>query len=272
MNALTIDTVQGVGDIIWAYQKLAPYYDLINFKILVTSDDPVQERAKDFVRLLPKAGTVEFAVVPSEHYLSVARMRPTMPLLHAHENYAVNNWLEGGTRLDEIDSGAEVAWGVEFKVSPQRIRNGAYACLYVSGSSRHYHDKFSPEQWADLIVGLDLSMPLVLVGANYDHWMLNEVDAALLARGIVTEMHYVAEPAERVVRLLRDASLMIGFQSGLNVIANNYGVPVIMVDFNHLRQMARTWCRPGVPFAGFVFEDGVDHIVQGSRAMMEAIR
>lgn len=264
MKTITIDTVQGVGDIFWAYQKLSPYYDLIHFKILVTSADPVQQRAVDFIKLLPKVGRVEFAMVPSEHYLQVVRMRPNLPLAHAHENYAVNNWLEGGTRLDVIDPDAEVEWGVQFKLDPALKFHGNGVCMYVSGSSRHYHDKFSPQQWADLYAGLHIKQPLVLVGAEYDRWMLDAVAAELQQRGIVYEM-FIGQPAEQVIALLRDAQLMIGFQSGLNVIANNYGVPVLMVDFNHLRPMARSWCRPGVPFWGFVFEDGVDGILNGLR-------
>lgn len=262
LKILTIDTVQGIGDVFWAYQKLAPYCDLINFNILGSADLDVQRRAIPFIKLLPKAGTVKFKIVPGDDYEAAARCNKRIVDVMDGCIYAVNHPLENGIRLDQIDDG-EVEWGVQFNVNPEpQFRGPGFPCMFVSGSSRHYHDKFSPEQWADLYVGLNLKLPPILVGAEYDNWMLELVSDELGKRGIEAST-FIARPAEHVIRLLRDASLMIGFQSGLNVIANNYGVPVIMVDFNHLRSMAKTWCRPGVPFWGFVFEDGVDGIING---------
>lgn len=265
LRILTIDTVQGVGDIFWVYQKLSPHCDLINFNLLITAPDPVQERAKPFIDLLPKVGAVVFKQVPGDEYVRAARCRP---LIHETTDgcvYAVNNYLESGTRLDDIDG--DVEWAVQFNVSPLRVREGRYVCMYVSGSPRHYHDKFTPVDWAELFVKLNIPDDLVLVGAEYDRWMLDEVGAELTKRAVAFET-CIAQPAETIIRLLRDARLMIGFQSGLNVIANNYGVPTIMVDFNHLRPMARTWCRPGTPFAGYVFEDGVNAVVEGSKTLV----
>lgn len=250
------------------YQKLSPYCDLINFNLLITTADPVQERAKPFIELLPKVGTVQFKVVPGEEYIRAAKCRPLISETKDGCVYAVNNYLENGTRLDEIDGLVE--WGVPFNVSPLRVREGRYVCMYVSGSPRHYHDKFSPTDWAELFVKLNLPDDLVLVGAEYDRWMLDEVGMELTKRAVAFET-CIARPAETIIRLLRDARLMIGFQSGLNVIANNYGVPTIMVDFNHLRAMARTWCRPDTPFCGYVFEDGVDAVVEGSKDMVREV-
>lgn len=260
LRVVTVETVQGIGDAIWVYQKLAPHYDLINLVVLGTVDEPVQRRAEPFLRLLAKVGTVEFRVVPGHEYEAAARLRPNLPLLGDTVAYAVNNWLESGVRLDEIDGALPVQWGADFQVSAERAAPEGYCVSFISGSSRHFHDKFTPQQWAQLLAGLDVPQPLVLVGAEYDRWIVNEVAQALAALGVSTQTA-IDYPADFIVRLLRDARLMVGFQSGLNVIANSYGVPVIMIDFNHLRAMAQSWRRPDTWFRAYCFEDGVEHIL-----------
>jgi len=284
MKEVTLDVVQGIGDIFWVHQKMYPYFDRVNYNVLMTCEDETQRRSLKFLPLLPKCGEVKAKVVDGAFYNRVATWRfGILPILDnpsiVHQ-YAVNRPLEEGIRLEAIDIGAKVEWGVQWQVPDASAKEGDYLMLYVSGSSRHYHDKFSPEQWAMLYATMlkrhSLAhLPVVLIGASYDAWMQKSVLARLQQQGIQAEMVIDGAP-DVSIRLLRDAKLLVGFQSGLNVIADNYDTPVIMVDFNHLKTMAHSWCKPGHVeanmFKEFVFSDGVDAIIQGADDIISGVK
>lgn len=262
MHSVKIRTVQGVGDIFWVYQKLAPYVGAIDLTILILRHDEVQCRAIGFVKLLPKVRSVDFEVVSPQAYHQLAQA--VIPLERVVGNgglYACNAALEKGVRLEAMDPGYAPQWGVPMMVPDEPFLGHGYVAAYVSGNK---HDSsWNDETWAQFIGDAVIAkrfdqLPMVLLGASYDAARLKRI-AELLQRRLSVRVSVVIDlPPADAVRVLRDAVFFIGYQSGLNVLADNYDTPQVMVYFPHLRKMLNSWCKPGHAehgvFCAFTFD------------------
>lgn len=270
MKELTVDTVQGVGDLIWVYQKLAPHCDRLNLNIYCVDKSVIQTRAKDFMQLLPKIGTITYKVVTSPVYdkLAATPWKLSKELLDSSKPfpYACNKLLESGVRLENFDKGLDVDWDLPFNVSSERVFPKKYMVLYVSGSKTDF--TWTPERWARFVARIHRQfkrkLPVVLLGAEYDRGPLQAIQSLFMQYGIHGEL-FIGHDPEKAIRILRDAELFIGYQSGLNIIANNYGTKQIMLYFPFLKAMLNTWCNPGDAegkiFNAFTFDQDPQKIV-----------
>lgn len=261
--SITLAVPQGIGDIIWVYQKFAPYFSRINFRVLSTNDDAVQRRALPWLRLLPKVGNIDFAVDTPSRVMNLIRkpctMRDAFEQWSKRPNdvidYCCNVWLERGVRLDEIDLSAAVQTDVELAEQSFALPYGQYAVAYISGDTRHdnlhrlpSHAVWNVDEWAEylrLVWGrFDLNLPIVVIGAKFDEPISMKLRDKLLADGFECSTLIGAEPA-KVVHLLKNAEAFFGYQSGLNIVADLCGVKrQFMAYFPYLKDMHYTWCKP----------------------------
>lgn len=276
MREVSIRTVQGVGDIFWVYQKLAPHFDVIDIEILLTQDNPVSRRALPFVQLLPKVRNVTFAQV-GRQYHEICQCKHGLQLVFDHpgvrHNYAINAWLEAGTRLEAIEPHLAVQWGVQFDGVSETPPSRDFTAVYVSGNK---HDtSWSVERWLDFLVGLDgiddrMSGPLVLLGAPYDAQPLHELGDLLKSRAGRSVHYRISTDPIEAIEMLRNARLFVGYQSGLNVIADNYDTPQVMLYFPYLKAMMNSWCKPGHVesglFRAFTFDQSNESILHECQA------
>ena len=247
-KAISINTVQGIGDIFWCYQKLAPYFDTINLRILCVDNGPIQQRAKEFCTMLPKVGTVEYACVPHQVYNKLAAGSYSLAhVLQANGtrvDYAVNAPLEKGVRLRDIDAGSNLEEFVDLGL-PVHVPREDFLCLFVAGSKNSR--VWKPEQWVSAAVKLSArigNQAIALIGANWDKNIQAHISMALRRQGF-TVANYVGQLGlADSVDVIRRARFFLGYQSGLNVIADNYDVPQLMVYFQHLEPMMYTWPKP----------------------------
>lgn len=270
-KCVNLNVVQGIGDIFWIYQKLAPHVDQINLNILAVNTDKVQQRSLGFIKLLPKIGSTSYKIVSSAEYDSVASQAFSLyPILDNTEeiyNYACNSPLEKGIRLENIEPGLAVEWNV-----PVYSRQGVnipwdkYQILYVSGSKPDF--AWKPHVWAELMLkmrALGHSEPIVLFGAPYDQVSLEEIKAILDKNDIET-MTLIGLKPEHAVHVLKHASYFTGYQSGLNIMSDNFGIPQTMLYFPFLKPMLNSWCQPGHAekglFNAFTFDQNVDTVVK----------
>ena len=148
-KSITIRTVQGIGDIFWVYQKLAPHFDVINLTILCVSMSTIQTRAREFCGMLPKVGAVTYQQVSSSAYHRVAQGRfPLVDVLRRAPgplDYAVNDPLEQGTNLRAIDPEYPIDEFVDMGL-PATAERGDYLCVYVSGTNRS-PSVWTPQKW-----------------------------------------------------------------------------------------------------------------------------
>lgn len=290
---IIVNTVQGIGDIFWVYQKLSPYFDKISLNILCTRFDIVQQRSKSFAKLLPKVDSVSFTKVSSEAYDEVAKSnckldevlsaydsfingeictakhRELGSLLigneHATINYAVNSPLERGIHLDKIDPDKLIEESVKLVGIPLHVKTEDYLCVFVAGAK---NDKlWTPKTWVKMIDGLMPKLGLtriVLVGAEWDVPVQSEIYEMLKDRYEV--LNYVNEfDLPDTIDVIRRSRFFLAYQSGLSIIADNYDVPQLMIYFEHLAPMKYTWCKPANDtnkiFQAATFDESVDYIL-----------
>jgi hypothetical protein len=260
-RVVQVRTVQGVGDLFWVYQLLAPHCDRLDLEIGVTEHCVLQHRADPFVRLWPKIGDITYRRVPGHEYQAMSRgMFRTGKALATQGlvPFAANAQLESGVRLERIDPAYEVAWGVPMKDKRAELPFNQYATLYVSGSKGWWDSTV----WCELMAGLQHRvgrLPLALIGASYDNWKLQEIAMGLVKRGFELEV-FIDSPAAKVIDIIRRGKYFVGYQSGLNVLADNFDVPQVMIYFPQLRKMRDTWCKPrhaGKLFHAYFFDDSV---------------
>lgn len=252
-KAITINTVQGIGDIFWCYQKLAPYFDRININVMCLSLVSLQMRAKAFCKMLPKVGAVNFVVVKHEQYQRVACGRFPLADLVLQDlsldrepvvDYSVNAPLEQGVNLADIDPGSELASPIDLGLRPE-VERGDYLCAFVSGTRNDLC--WSPGEWLAAIRVLAQRLGtnrVKLIGAQWDKGAQDFVEAGLKASGYEVTNHTGHLELADSINVIRGARFFVGFQSGLGVIADNYDVPQLMLYYRSLVRMSYTWCKP----------------------------
>ena len=268
VDRVVLNVPQGIGDAFWVYQKFAPHVDRINFNIqqFEDRDEKVQNRAADFIRLLPKAGAVGKAFVKLAAYTRVASS--FYPMRGVFEraargypscDYACNLPIEQGVRIERIDPDYPIQQTVSLPEEPVAVPYSRYVVVFVAAASmlpgaEEIHLLWRLERWVELVTLIYrkrmISCPIVVVGASYDRpasELFSEgASAAGIENVILTDL-----PAKNVVYVLRRAVFFIGHQSGLNVLADNMGVRQLMLYSKTLHRMLYAWCAPG--HAGRIF-------------------
>jgi hypothetical protein len=262
MRTITLNVCQGVGDIFWVYQKFAPYVDEINFCIthVPKGSAKQQTRAIDFLRLLPKTREVTTRIVSDEEYKLLAQGQYSMSEIMARFNegesifdYACNKPLENGVRIEDIDPEYPIEETVDIRCDPCPLvfEAGKYVTLYVSGSTidecaRTTHRLWNLHLWFDFIrlfyARFGLSAPIKIIGASYDECIATNLQGALNRAGHETTLTIDA-CAANVTYILKNSLCYIGYQSGLNILADNLDVKQIMLYFPTLKNMLYAWCK-----------------------------
>jgi hypothetical protein len=245
LSHVSINTVQGIGDIFWVYQKLAPYFDTINVNILCLQPTAVQLRAESFCKMLPKVRDVTHTQVSRDAYKRVTEgMFKLSDVLNASGavDYAVNAPLEHGVNLRDIDPETRVEEFVDLGLPPQ-VGRANYLCAFVSGQQHSLC--WMPDKWIHAIKLLTKRLNtdrVVLVGAEWDRTVQHEIYTDLRDSYLV-DSHVGNLSVADSINVIRRSRFFVGFQSGLNVIAENYDVPQLMLYYKSLEPMMYTWCK-----------------------------
>ncbi len=242
MKTATVNTVQGIGDLIWVYRKLSNHFDKMNFNILCVSQDAIQKRAEAFVKLLPKCGDVSYKVVKPSEYNALAKKRCLIDDRETFD-YSVNAWLESGIHLDSIDE-HPVNW--DLGISPKQVDlPNKYLLVYISGCSHNYgFYQMRNKQWSELIVSTAIHKNIervIFIGAPFDKVVLNEVAASVsqkLSCSVYTDMHITQS-----IWIIKNAEYFISYQSGLCMLAEEFGTKTFMLWFPDLAPMTSAWIR-----------------------------
>jgi hypothetical protein len=262
MSRVEITTVQGIGDLHWCYQKLAPYYDEIFYNVLTTDTScQVQTRANEFLSMLPKYGGHKFTATDLPSYVRVAKIKPllTREMGKPWFEYSVNGWLEEGLPIREIDHGLEVLDHVELNGVPEeRPAQENALCVFVAGAKRE--DLWTPTLWAMATFEIARKMQtdqVRLIGAAWDVPHQNEVEHVLRNDfGLKVENMTAQLNLADSISIIRRSRVFFGYQSGLNVLAENYQIDQLNVIFDDLPAMRRAWTNPAQKnFHDMLFRD-----------------
>lgn len=245
-DSVTCVTEQGVGDTFWTYQKISPFYKEINFILGASAydHDGIQRRAEGMVTLLPKVKTVRYEIISSEKYNEMCtqkkRIRDFLDQGIGRFSYTPTQYFREGIRMEEIEPGLPIAWNVPLPTAKVDLPFDHYICLTASGpGTAERRDVWPPYKYLDLIKLLKCTydmpedFPVVALGASFDDGLMIQFDRLLNVEKTPHRV-FVGRPFQEVFYLLKNSTFFIGYQSGLNVIADNLNVPQLMIWFNDL--------------------------------------
>jgi ADP-heptose:LPS heptosyltransferase len=261
-RSITLNVCQGVGDIFWVYQKFAPHFDRIHFCITHVNSglDKVQNRAVDFLKTLPKVGIVSSRLVPPEEYQKLIASRYIMrDIMACYErgqrvfDYSCNMPLENGVRLEDIDPDYPIESNVEVNCQylPMSVEPNNYVTVYISGATLiteavNRHQLWSIETWFLFVKAIyqkyELKLPLVIIGASYDELAANRL-CSMFKEGGFSATTCIDALAANVNYVLKNSYLLVAYQSGLSILADNFNVKQVMIYFPYLNPMLYTWCK-----------------------------
>lgn len=287
---VTLNTIQGIGDIFWVYQKFSPHVSRINLNIMTIDahdlDFRAQSRAVDFVRLLPKVGEVKVISVSRERYSATAN--GVFPMKEVLErgggDYACNHALEQGVRLEEVDPEYRIEERVPLPELDLPLPMRGYLALYTSAttslSDALGYGVWNVSRWVKLIKLIYknrvVSVPVVMLGAYYDRPALEEIRDRLLESGVEVVALHIDLPPRFVINLLRRSTLFIGHQSGLGILADNLGAFQLMIYMKAISGMAYTWCRKSHAesgrFTAAFFDQTADEVLEVLRRRLRGYR
>lgn len=251
MRSINVLVPQGIGDIFWCYQKLSPYYDEMHFKVGVTERSHLQQRAGQIISVLPKVKSVQMQLIDCGTMSILTHGRPKVQDLlddptKSLKVFTCNGWLYD-TKLEDIDPGLEVHYDIPLPISDEMEIKDPYIVLYVSASTMA-EGRWTPEEWARFVYSFkkyhNLEIPIVMVGAEYDRVVMDMVEEVLLIKYQTRVHKYINFPPHQLFFIIKHAKVFIGFQSGLNVIADNLDVRQLIVYFSFLRDMKDLWGKP----------------------------
>lgn len=256
-HGITLQVAQGLGDIFWVYQKFAPHFELINFQICIVNDDPVSRRSEDWFKLMPKIGKVQTYKVSGDEYEQLTAgkfyVRDVISQTRAGKKvfrYCCNKFLEEGIRLEDIDE-YSVATDVPIASEEFELPFEEYVTLYISGATkksfmRNTFNVWGVDGWLDLLQRIykkqSKQLPVVLIGAEFDKEIMVEAELALKKLKIPVASCVQYDPG-KVCHILKNTKLFLGYQSGLNIIADNLDTQQVMIYFKYLEPMQYTWCK-----------------------------
>jgi hypothetical protein len=113
-----------------------------------------------------------------------------------------------------------------------------------------------------------LCCPIIIIGANYDQKVALEFESILKKNGYQAHT-YIDSEASNIIYILKNSICFIGYQSGLNVLADNLDVKQVMLYFPYLRKMLYSWCKvknwKNGNFNAFTFDMNPEQVLSGIR-------
>jgi hypothetical protein len=255
IKTLKVIVPQGIGDIFWVYRKLAPHCDEIEINIAYFKNSPdqdIQQRSKNFVSLFPKVTKVIMLPVEQKQYTELAHHQYNLPNLlknynNTPFNYGVNGFLDTGIHLEDIDD-LSVEWEFELPTEPYFIKKQDFILMYVSGSvekrsqAKSLNQLYSIDEWVKIANIYKKKFPnhkLFLIGAKFDANIMKQIASKTTCCEIIIEPEF-----KKLVWLLKETSFFVGYQSGLNIIADHFNTPQVMFYFEMIKDMKDAWVKP----------------------------
>ena len=233
-------------------------------------------RAERWIPLFPKAGRVSFRYSPQNDHRRCTREHFCMnELLRKYDEgqrtflYGVNGPVERGTPLEDLDKEKCESY-LTVKSEKCDIPDDYYI-FYCSGSTDSPHCMNGPngtwplEKWHKFLVKTHekLGGTAVFMGATYDVNVLKSFEEFALKNHINFRTYRNEEPA-KVMHVIKNAKFFIGYQSGLNVLADNEKIRQVELIFNKYRQIPYMWAIPegrGKFYNGMNFDTPMEEIL-----------
>jgi len=250
-----ITVPQGLGDIFWVYRLVYNHFDHIHFYIAsIPKDTIISERSLKLFNSFPKVESVQMKVMQASDYQRfIMKAAPLTSLFDknkdvVHFNVCCNRWLEEGGYLEDLDPRLSVAWEIPIPIKKVKVPS-EYLVLYASGEGRHLKQTvWHPLVWAAMAdqylhMTHQRHMPVIVIGASFDAPVQDKI-CAYLKEMEIPYAHHVDLPMDELCYVLKNSKCFIGYQSGLNILADHLDVNQLIVYFNTHPKLTDTWVKP----------------------------
>lgn len=171
-------------------------------------------------------------------------------------DYSCNGPLEHGVRLENIDADFELQETIPIWTEKpnESWTEQPFIVLYASGSCSdplvQAQGVWSPSSFARLarIVHRRIEsvirkkVTVLIIGAGFDARSADEMYALLTdSKSPVTCVKRIDMPAVNVTWALAHCMFMVGYQSGLSIIADQFDTPQYMVYFERFDRLRNAW-------------------------------
>ncbi len=263
---LKVGVPEGIGDIIWVYRKCMPYCEKISFIINhvgkegTRQQSEIQHRSDNVAMQLPNVKSVSHQFgFPSwthnEMHLKDVFAEILPGTKTARIDYICNALLDRGVYLEDIDRDLKVQWDMklETKICPEVSEyNGEYIVVYISGDTERGGDRenrWNVDQWVQFLCAamkkIRKELPVIFIGAKFDEDTLINISKLYeRARGRKNYKVLIAKEAHELFYILKNCRLFIGYQSGLNILADEFNTKQLILYFTNLRDMKDSWVKP----------------------------
>jgi len=232
----------GIGDIHWSLTKLEDYRrkkEADHVHIAIADED--RRRGHQLLEACPMVNSWEYMKWP---YTKLRYGR----VPEGYIPFESNSWLESGNRIEDWLPSYKPNWQVPLLTTDEEesfaVSNHFYGTpmllLYCSSQKGQKigRNTWEAYRWDRLATALKrkFHFRIVLVGAEYDDLPVTVFDEDLRGKTTFGE----------IVELINLADVLIGFHSGLHVIANSMRVPNWMIywDEPRLRNLPNSWPEP----------------------------
>ena len=264
---LTVGVPEGIGDIIWVYRKVKPYCKTMTIVINHANQkttgliQQIHERSVQTIRSFPGVVDVQHNYGFRNWFKEKMHLKDIFNTIPASSttaklDFIANTYLEEGVSLEDIDKDLKVEWNMNLPVEENPLVKDIaekylllYVCEYTSRPDKDKNLKlWSTKEWAylaDKILKKKKSnMPIVILGADFDSKVAEEVREILKKMGRKDVRLCIGQPPEKLFYTIKNCQYFVGYQSGLNILADELDIKHMIVYFPTLRQMKGSWVKP----------------------------
>lgn len=252
----------GVGDMHWVMVKLESWkkFNGIQHLDVAIFKDMRHNSARQFLEMISFVDSVSLIEKPAHFFFDRNPLHTDPP--HASLSIEFNSCLESGQRIEAILPGLDTDFdydltipekGEAFASEISRSIGGHPALLYVSCDAMNTAwPSMKPTEWAKILNGLgDITgVETCVIGSEWDRDFSEKVMRHAEKSAYINLIGKTDITV--VLALIRQAPVIVGFPSGLPVIATKLGTPSIMFwptrKWN--KEFRTCWVEPSVLDAG----------------------
>lgn len=284
---LQILTPAGIGDTYWSLVKLPGLLRSLQRTGEMTDvwvqDSGGPKRTEPFVRTLPDFHAAGYKTLsdrdPLFHEAYIRDARTVFKDVCGVDYFvAYNGVMRAGKSLVDVDAGYGVDWYPRMFVSKEardmqaRLEAaGPYCVVYIVGHGmyKHWLAEFTGAQIKQTLALIQhqLGLRIVIVGAPWDAGSAGDA----LAQDEASWINLTAQTSyDQLLGVLRGASLVFGFPSGLTILGPVLKRPTVMLWHQYFQEQFWTnACPPSGTYTPMqTYRTRPDRIVDAARALM----
>ena len=199
---------------------------------------------------MQRNGSTSFPIVHHDHVYDLVKGDYPLEDRPEVQPYVLNAQLNRGVRLESCRSIDSItSWDIDLLSQDPKTLPPEYDVLFVCKGILSEHTRLSPKlgvwpphKWVEFMFQFWDKFgqrPLIMIGAEYDEAAIDSCVQHLNPTDV-----FINHAATKVNHIIKNARWFLGYQSGLGILAENFGVKNVMMYFNYLDDLHYAWNHP----------------------------